>query len=235
MPKEKKPRLTNARKNEIKYQKMLQNSEAERETQLQLFRQILIDSVAVCYPFFVDFYVILLISKIKYPQQISREEIEELLNQLVAEGMFIQTKDEPCLKSYRFQFNKIHEPLLKFQLSTNGHIYKFKDKILKTMLAKETEAERLVRLMRKRADNIHKRLTQYDVDVKTLYEVVIPSDKCISFRDILELLPDEWKAWKARYHTWYVMRCVLHLQTNGYLFRDEERDLYSKITKDIGY
>ncbi len=183
----------------------------------------------------IDTNSILLISKLKYPEQIEMEDMHELLYQLKTEGMFLQSPDEPCLKSFRFCFNDMHESLLRFPLNKTGHIYKYKDKILKKMLNEETEAERLIRLMRKRAQRVYfDKLVQFDIDVKNLYQA-LPENKWVSFSEIMNLLPEAWKIWRARNTPWYVMRAVHLLQLKRFIKRCPEREMFIKLEKDIGY
>jgi hypothetical protein len=229
----KKRTATTTKSSEIKYQKKLKNESAEEQTKLQLFRPILIETIAAGYPHFLTVGLILAISHIKTPQQISMTALDELLQQLVAEGMIIMSPSEPCLKSNRYRFNEIHTGLIKFELSKDGKIYCFSDKELRSILMSETEHEKRIRLIKRRTNTFYQRHTVFDDDLKSLY-TVLPDT--FTFDEVLSVLPEEWKTDHRRNTTHYLNQCLIVLEMFSYVERSEITGLdYTKIQKAIGY
>jgi hypothetical protein len=234
MDQPKKTKTGALRKNtEIKYQKKLKGSDAERQTRLQLFRPILIESVAAGFPNFLPVGVILAVSRIKTPQEIKIEGIYELLQQLVIEGMFIQTPDEPVVKSFRFCFNDEYKNLVKFELPRDKKLYDFSDKQLREILSTETENERRIRLIKRRANTFLQRQKQFDDDLKVLHSH-FPSN--FDFDHIGSYLTEDWTMDQRRNNPSYLSQCLITLVMHGYLSRSEITGTdYTKIEKDFGY
>ncbi len=223
----------NVKHSEIKYQKKLKGSDAARQTRLQLFRPILIESVAAGFPNYMPVGVILAVSRIKTPHEIKIEGIHELLQQLVIEGMFLQTPDEPIIKSFRFCFNEEHKDLLKFRLPNTKKLYDFTDKQLREILSTETENERRIRLIKRRANTFFQRQIEFDNDLKCLH-TTLPSQ--FVFNQVEFCLPDEWKLDLRRNNPCYISQCLIILVMYGYLKRSEiTGGDYTKIDKLFGY
>ncbi len=192
-------------------------TELSRRTEVLRYRQLVIDTVSSAYPSSVTIAVIIASARIKIVKNVKLEEIENLLDELLIEG--ILTKDNK-----RYIFNKKDAGILQNNL-TDPSFKDMSDKELRDLQRNETREAKRLRLIQRRVATFLTRQQQFDEDILTLKDVI--PDKFTVYT-LHSYLPSEWKDDIRRNTSAYLVQCLIYMLHESFVTRCETTGIFFK-------
>lgn len=191
-------------------------TELSRRTEVLRYRQLVIDTVSSAYPNSVTIAVIIASARIKIVKNVSLEEIETLLQELLAEGILIKEND-------RYSFNKTDAGILQNNL-TDPSFKEMSDKELRDLQRHETREAKRLRLIQRRVATFLGRQEQFDKDILTLKDV-IPEQFTVN--TLHHIIPKEWKEDPRRNVSAYLAQCLIYM-LDLYVTRCEKTGIFCR-------
>jgi hypothetical protein len=201
-----------------------------RRTEILRYRQLVIDVVAAAFPSFLCVAVIVASARIKIARQLSIQELEFLLSELVSEHVL---SFDPSTKNYRFN-SETSQSSQTVNIGQEEYIRLPKESFQQPLMTgtkkpffsaqpkEETKAQRHLRLIQRRVTTFLMRQKQFERDISTLSHLLaISPNTTFAPEFLLPKLPPEWAMDKRRHLLSYIMQCLLYLCRSGRVIRNE--------------
>ena len=188
-----------------------------RRTEVLRYRQLVIDTVSSAYPSSVTIAVIIASARIKIVKNVTLEEMETLLEELLTEGILNKEKD-------RYIFNKQDAGVLQNNL-TDPNFKDLSDKALRFLKCTESREAKRLRLIQRRVATFLVRQQQFDQDILILKDVIPDT---FTVHTLPKHLPAEWNEDTRRNTSAYIAQCLIYMMHISLVTRCETTGIFSK-------